>query len=190
MSDTLPPGVRVELLGPSARGSGPALVEGLLGSGSAVVHACARCGGSDHGRLVVRRPAGRWASVARAGDLTLVALSERGPVGVDVEAQENAGRVPTAVLDLRARGPAGDPGELLQRWCHVEAALKAFGTGLVVDADHVRLVAGRWAGSATLEVDDGAARPRASVHAIEVAGHRASVALLQAPDGSAGSSAR
>ena len=53
-----------------------------------LAHACPRCGSDGHGRphllatAAVRHPA--HVSLARAGDLAVVALTDTGPVGVDV----------------------------------------------------------------------------------------------------------
>lgn len=54
----------------------------------AVSRLCTSCGSTEHGRpLVLGDPGGRpqLVSLARAGDLVVVAVSTGGPVGVDVE---------------------------------------------------------------------------------------------------------
>ncbi len=140
-SGRLPEGVTLHCRGASLPGTGADIVESLVQSrsgltGARVVHSCPRCGSARHGRLVVHSATACWASLSRAGELTVVALSAAGPVGVDVELSD--------VID-------GDPAAL-RRWCAVEAALKATGAGLALDPDAVTLVAGSWAGPASVEV--------------------------------------
>jgi 4'-phosphopantetheinyl transferase len=104
---------------------------------------CGRCGRA-HGRPVVIGPAaavGCWVSIAHAADRVVVAASDAGPVGVDVEpvaavdfdgfddvALSGTERASLAALEpgLRAAARAG-------AWVGKEARLKATGEGLRVD---------------------------------------------------------
>jgi hypothetical protein len=70
-------------------------------------HTCPQCGGVDHGRPYVDAPLD--VSIAHAGGITIVAVSDQGPVGIDLEA-------------------AADPD-----WVRKEAVGKAYGTGLLVE---------------------------------------------------------
>jgi 4'-phosphopantetheinyl transferase len=70
-------------------------------------HACPSCGSIEHGRPYVDAPVA--VSVAHVRGLTVVAVSDTGPVGVDVE-------------------PDGDPA-----WTRREATVKALGVGLHAD---------------------------------------------------------
>jgi 4'-phosphopantetheinyl transferase len=108
-----------------------------------LVHECPRCGSSAHGRpqLVatasVRHPA--YVSLARAGDLSVVAVTDAGPVGVDVEAEgaaDFAGFPDVALHPGERETSADDPTRV---WVRKEALLKAYGLGLAVDPSDVRL---------------------------------------------------
>lgn len=104
-------------------------------------HACPRCGGDEHGRpylvptATLRVPA--HVSLARAGGLSVVAITDAGPVGVDVEVEGAAGF--DGFADV-ARHPdedaAADP---TRSWVRTEALLKACGRGLAVDPRDVLL---------------------------------------------------
>lgn len=99
-----------------------------------LAHECPRCGGTDHGRplllptAALRSPA--QVSLARAGDLSVVAVSEAGPVGVDVEP---AGAADFPGFDAVAVHPAELGTDRTRVWVRTEALLKAHGTGLAVD---------------------------------------------------------
>ena len=83
------------------------LVEEMLGYDPGPLHhTCPRCGSVEHGRPYVDAPV--EVSIAHAPGLTVVAVSEAGPVGVDVEVQAD------------------------QEWVSKEAVGKAYGTGLLV----------------------------------------------------------
>jgi 4'-phosphopantetheinyl transferase len=107
-------------------------------------YACGRCG-RPHGRPVVVGPspaAVRWhVSIAHAGDRVVVAASDAGPVGVDVEpvaAAQFEGFDDVALSGVERIGVAGlDPGlraaARAELWVGKEARLKATGAGLRVD---------------------------------------------------------
>ncbi|MEU7282390.1 4'-phosphopantetheinyl transferase superfamily protein [Streptomyces sp. NPDC045431] len=96
---------------------------------------CAGCGG-PHGRPVVPGNPVHF-SLAHAGDLFVIALSERAVVGVDVE------RIPAHVLpgalhpaeeaELALLPAAERPAAFARAWTRKEAVLKARGTGLRTD---------------------------------------------------------
>ncbi len=120
-----------------------------------IARTCPRCGSSDHGRPRVRatdalpRPAS--VSLSRAGRFSVVAVTDAGPVGVDVEA-------PGAADFPGFDGVALHPEESLavttsstQVWTRKEALLKACGLGLAVDPATFRLDSdgvAAWASSA------------------------------------------
>jgi 4'-phosphopantetheinyl transferase len=102
---------------------------GELGAGAAigpVRHHCPTCGSSDHGRPWLHGLAGGrqvHVSVARCPGRNVVALTEAGPLGVDVERSGSAR--PQDVDQVLARGP----GDATRRWVRSEAWLKAAGHG-------------------------------------------------------------
>ena len=108
-----------------------------------LVHECPRCGSDAHGRprllatAAVRRPA--FVSLARAGDISVAAITDAGPVGVDVEAEgaANFAGFEDVALHRNERAPA--PGDPTRVWVRKEALLKAYGLGLAVDPSEVRL---------------------------------------------------
>jgi len=108
-----------------------------------LTHECPRCGSEAHGRprllatAAVRHPA--YVSLARAGDLSVVAVTDAGPVGVDVEAQgaaDFAGFADVALHPGERATTADDPTRV---WVRKEALIKAYGLGLAVDPSDVRL---------------------------------------------------
>jgi 4'-phosphopantetheinyl transferase len=108
-----------------------------------VAHECLRCGSDAHGRPIVlptaavRHPA--HVSLARAGDLSVAAITDAGPVGVDVEtegAADFAGFEDVALHRDERAHTADDPTRV---WVRKEALLKAQGLGLAVDPRDVRL---------------------------------------------------
>lgn len=109
----------------------------------ALGHACPRCGGDDHGRplllptAAVRRPA--HVSLARAGDLSVVAITDVGQVGVDVEALGAASFPGFDDVALHPDERVATPAERTRAWVRKEALLKAYGLGLAVDPRDVRL---------------------------------------------------
>lgn len=101
---------------------------------------CVRCGSTEHGRprllatSSLRAPA--YVSLARAGALSVVALTEVGEVGVDVEA---AGAAEFEGFDAVAVHPSESDDDRTRTWVRKEAVLKACGVGLAVDPARLRL---------------------------------------------------
>ncbi|MBW0253919.1 4'-phosphopantetheinyl transferase superfamily protein [Cellulomonas sp. PS-H5] len=141
---------------------------------------CPRCGSAAHGVPVADRTDGGQVphvSLSRGGDLVVVALSDDGPVGVDVEPVRRTEGDPRDGAGVRARGgddlarvvlapgepPAAGPHGLLRTWARTEAVLKAAGTGLAVDPRALR-------------VSDAAGRPE-----VRVVDPAAGAALARAP---------
>jgi 4'-phosphopantetheinyl transferase len=100
-----------------------------------VGHVCSRCGGDDHGRPVLiptsslRSPA--HVSLSRAAGLSLAAVTDAGPLGVDLEANGAADFAGFADVALGEHdGEGSDP---TMAWVRKEALLKAYGLGLAVD---------------------------------------------------------
>jgi phosphopantetheinyl transferase len=112
---------------------------------SAVVltHDCLRCGSNEHGQpqvlptATIRHPA--YVSLARAGDLAVVAITEAGPVGIDVEAVDAADFHDFATVGLHPDEIADTAAERTRTWVRKEALLKAYGTGLAIDPRAIRL---------------------------------------------------
>jgi 4'-phosphopantetheinyl transferase len=108
-----------------------------------LVHECPRCGSEQHGRprllatAAVRRPA--YVSLARAADLSVTAVSDAGPVGVDVEADRAADFTGFEDVGLHPGEHATTGPDRTRAWVRKEALLKAYGLGLVVDPRDVRL---------------------------------------------------
>jgi 4'-phosphopantetheinyl transferase len=108
-----------------------------------LAHECPRCGSTEHGRpylpatATIRHPAS--ISLARAGEMSVVAVTDAGPVGVDVEAEGAAG---FAGFDDVARHPderATGSSDPTRTWVRKEVLLKAHGLGLAVDPRDVAL---------------------------------------------------
>ena len=138
-------------------------------------HACPRCGSEQHGRPYVlptatlRAPA--HVSLARAGDLSVVALTDAGPVGVDVETDGAAG---FDGFDAVARHPQERGTDATVSWVRTEALLKAYGLGLAVDPRDVAIDTD---GSVTWESPHEA--PGAAwLRDLDLPGHAASVVVL------------
>jgi hypothetical protein len=101
---------------------------GLGDSDGIVRHHCPACGSSDHGRPSLGAVRGEPAvhlSIARCPGRAVVALTDAGPIGVDVERRDAAeGPAVDHVLGADAAGDA------TRRWVRAEAYLKAAGRGL------------------------------------------------------------
>jgi 4'-phosphopantetheinyl transferase len=124
----------------------------------------------------VRHPA--YVSLARAGDLSVVAVTDAGRVGIDVEpegAADFAGFEDVALHPGELGANATDPTRV---WVRKEALLKAYGLGLLVDPTDIRIDDD---GSATW---DSPHRPPGQIllRDLEVPGHVVSVVVLPAAD--------
>lgn len=87
-----------------------------------VVRACRSCGSDRHGKpQVVGAPA--HVSLSRAGGLAVVAVTDAGPVGVDLELTASTTR---ELPDVAA-------------WVRAESIVKATGHGLMVDPDTIEV---------------------------------------------------
>lgn len=120
--------------------TGAAAFHGIAPDRVVVGHACPRCGSDEHGRPTLLATASLRApahvSLARAGDLSVVAITDIGPVGVDTEPDGAAG---FPGLDDVARHREERSGDTTCTWVRKEALLKATGHGLSVDPRDVRL---------------------------------------------------
>jgi 4'-phosphopantetheinyl transferase len=86
-----------------------------------VVHMCRSCGSDQHGKPYVigldpETPV--HVSLSRAGHLAMLAVSDAGPIGIDVEGR---------------RGHVGPPD--VATWVRKESVVKATGHGLMIDPD-------------------------------------------------------
>ena len=108
-----------------------------------LAHECPRCGSDAHGRprllatAAVRRPA--HVSLARAGDLSVTAITDAGPVGVDVEAEGAADFTGFEDVALHPAERVSPPADPTRVWVRKEALLKAYGLGLAVDPSDILL---------------------------------------------------
>ncbi|HYQ75059.1 4'-phosphopantetheinyl transferase family protein [Cellulomonas sp.] len=112
---------------------------------------CSRCGSAAHGVPVADRADGGpvpHLSLSRGGDLVVVALSDAGPVGVDVEpvlptpapaGRDHPGADLARVVLAPGEPPAAGAHGPLRTWARTEAVLKAAGTGLAVDPRTLRV---------------------------------------------------
>ncbi|WP_250442997.1 4'-phosphopantetheinyl transferase superfamily protein, partial [Actinotalea sp. C106] len=101
---------------------------------------CPTCGG-PHGPVSLATRSGPELSLTRAGALIAVALSDAGPVGVDVESHPAIAAAPLAALPPSGRGLTARARQrratrtpvVARSWVSAEAVLKATGTGLRTD---------------------------------------------------------
>jgi 4'-phosphopantetheinyl transferase len=195
----------------SAFASGVAMLKCVVGDavGSAAQEVelrrrCPDCGG-PHGKVDTFSGHGVHTSLAHAGRVVVVALSESAPVGVDVEPVVAARGRPTTAerddgqrdLDDLERSADGmlHPDEverlaglpqaerarwILGRWVVKEAALKATGDGLRLDPRKVSVAdAGGGTGRRTLAAWDGVVPPSMALWmGSSVPGHLLGVAML------------
>ncbi len=109
---------------------------GVPGRGAHVTNHCGLCGSTTHGRPVLAATPGLPlpdVSISYAEDLTVVALTEAGQVGVDVE-RSDAASFPgfDAVVAHENEGLRFGATETIT-WVRKESLLKATGRGLTVD---------------------------------------------------------
>ena len=95
-----------------------------------IERSCDQCG-QPHGKPRVPG-SDLHVSVSHSADLTVVALAEAGPVGIDVEAKTLRDVVGLAENVLSPREVLGDPDDFYVYWCRKEAVVKATGDGLRV----------------------------------------------------------
>ena len=133
-SPSAEPALADRLVGAAVEGFGP------VARGCRVTRHCPRCGSSEHGRplLAPHRSGGPLphVSISRTDDLTVVAVTDAGPVGVDVEVLAGSGR---SGIDGRT-------------WVRTESLLKATGQGLSVHPGDVSL-SGPQGGVWTFDLD-------------------------------------
>jgi 4'-phosphopantetheinyl transferase len=181
---TEPTGVLVVWL---VGGTGPDTAGRLLRrelAGEVEVHRlCPQCGSSGHGRpLVVRRDGGPvpFVSLSRTADCAIVAVSDAGPVGVDIERSDAARFSGLADVALHPAEESSSIEALARTWVRKESLLKATGDGLRVDPRALRVSAAdqppqlvEWTGREL---------PAAQMHDLDIPGHVACVTLLADTD--------
>ncbi len=99
---------------------------------------CPDCG-RQHGRPTITGT-DLFVSLSHADDLTVAALSESAPIGVDIERRHASAERLAAIREITGGGD-------VHHWTAVEAVLKADGRGLRLDPRAVHITGG----SATLE---------------------------------------
>lgn len=104
-----------------------------------IEHHCPRCGADDHGPPVLVGAPHVHASVARAAGLNVVAFTDAGPIGVDIERDDAAGFEGFAAAAMHPDERASTTAERTRLWVRKEAVLKATGQGLGVDPRRVRM---------------------------------------------------
>ena len=117
-------------------------VSGYAPSAVEVEYRCVRCGLVGHGKPNVVTPAGYFASLSRSGQLVAVAVTDAGPIGIDIT---NVAAVSRADVGAVLRHPEDDavtPVEIARSWAAKEAVLKATGWGLHVEASGIAIAAG------------------------------------------------
>jgi 4'-phosphopantetheinyl transferase len=115
---------------------------GVAPSHVVVDRSCARCG-AQHGKPRIH-DASLHVSVAHSGDLTAVASTRAGPVGIDIETMTED--INATYRDVGLEVCAGQehphitsPGAFLTYWTRKEAVLKGTGDGLRIAPDRVVL---------------------------------------------------
>ena len=102
-----------------------------------LVASCAVCG-KPHGRVQLEGIDGLWVSLTRSSGVLALALTDAGPVGIDVESVASVQAAPVADvalsprerLHVQALAPDDRQNAVAVAWVRKEAALKALGTGL------------------------------------------------------------
>lgn len=102
---------------------------------------CPGCGSTAHGRplVAVVGCAAPHVSLSRAGGLVCVAVTDAGPVGVDVERSGAAAFGDFATVGLHRLERSAGPQDQTVTWVRKESLVKATGAGLRVDLRQVRL---------------------------------------------------
>lgn len=109
-----------------------------------VVNHCRSCGSTKHGRPVLAPVPGisvAHVSISYAEDVTVVALSGVGPVGVDVERRDAAAFLGFDAVAAHAQEELDEAGSKAITWVRKESLLKATGHGLAVDPRRIRVAA-------------------------------------------------
>jgi 4'-phosphopantetheinyl transferase len=115
-------------------------------------------------------------SVSRAGEVSLVAVTDAGPVGVDVEGV-GAARF-TGFADVALHPDEDVTTDPTRAWVRKEALLKACGLGLAVDPRHLGLD-----GTALVAWESPLEGPGTVwLRDVDVSGHIAAVAVLPRAD--------
>lgn len=147
-----------------------------------LTHLCPACSSTEHGRPVLSAEGepgrGPFVSLSRAGRLTVVAVCELGPVGVDVEADEAADFPGFDRVALHP-GEHSTTGNTVV-WVRKESVLKATGHGLRVEPSHVWVSAPDEA-AALVEWNGPGGLPTTWMYDVTTApGHVAAVTVLAA----------
>ena len=119
-----------------------ARLDGCIKAVVVVGHRCTHCGSAEHGRPRVSLPDGHQpphVSVSRTRGLTVVAVSDVGAVGVDVEPVGAASFDGFDAVALHPDERATDAVERTRLWVRKEAVLKATGDGLRADPRELRV---------------------------------------------------
>jgi 4'-phosphopantetheinyl transferase len=103
---------------------------------------CISCGSAEHGKPVFAPIPGivlPHVSISYAEDLAVMALTEAGPVGVDVERADAASFRGYAEVAAHDEEVVPDARTRTTNWVRKESLLKATGQGLTVDPRQIRL---------------------------------------------------
>ncbi len=139
---------------------------------------CPSCGSSGHGRPLLAPIRGLTVphvSISRADRVSLVALCDAGPVGVDVERKGSAGFDRFADVGLHPSEGATTARARTVTWVRKESLLKASGHGLGVDPRRIRLTG---PSEPPALVDWSAPRPPGSAWMFDVGTLRSHVAAV------------
>jgi len=115
---------------------------GLPGDGARVTNHCEFCGSTEHGRPLLTSTLGvvmPYVSISYAEDLTVVALTQSSPVGVDVERCDAASFPGFDAIVAHEQESFPDARARTMTWTRKESLLKATGQGLTVDPRQILL---------------------------------------------------
>lgn len=132
---------------------------------------CRSCGRDGHGKPALLDGEGWEFSLSHAGEHVLLAVSDAGPVGADIEAAgDHLSAVAHLVRSPREHVETAD--EVLRIWVRKEAVLKATGDGLSVPMSSFSVTPFTWPSDPTVAARMALAEPEVP------AGYRAAVAVL------------
>lgn len=136
------------------------------------VRTCRSCGALGHGKPALAGARSRWEfSISHSHEYVMLAITDVGPVGVDIE-QADDHLIQVAAVVCGAKEKPGTADEVLWLWVQKEAVLKATGDGLAVPMTSFTVNPLRWpahpAVADRLTLADPGAPP----------GYRAAVAVL------------